>query len=94
MTKHIGRHAYRFNDNPEEERFARAWAKLNDNDDLFLSGLLRGQESRSTKEECLTAATLIQWLGSPVGQHFLDRLGYEKKPAEKHAKARLRKAAR
>ena len=73
---------HRFADNPEERRFAEAWA------DFCAAGktlayLLTVGDQRfpvaPTDREEQVAATVIQWLGSPVGQGFLRDLGYEKK---------------
>ena len=76
-----GRHTHRFEDNPEEQRFAEAWAKHN-GDGQTLAWLLDERPmqtgrpfTRDVREE-VVAATVIQWLGSPVGQSFLEGLGY------------------
>jgi hypothetical protein len=71
-----GLHAYRFKNNPLERKYALAWevqnregktlAYLLDPDPLHpLDPSNRDQE---------VAATVIQWLGSPVGQAFLGSL--------------------
>lgn len=86
-TRHVGLHGHRLADNPEEARFAEAWATENDRyrpGDSLLGWLLHtGDQSGSghaepTDRECEVAATVVQWLGSPVGQHFLEGLGYHK----------------
>lgn len=79
-----GLHTHRFADNPEERRFAEAWAKR---DRRNLAALLHDGPQPNveaevfppTEREEQVAATVIQWLGSPVGQGFLRDLGYEKK---------------
>lgn len=82
-TKHTGLSTHRFRDNPEELRFAEAWSKQNDHGGT-LAYLLdpahggRGRPPEPTDREHVVAATVVQWLGSPVGQSFLAELGYEK----------------
>lgn len=71
--KNEGLHTHRFQDNPEELSFAWAW---------------EGVHKASTPEDHVIdvtndserqlAATIIQWLGSPVGQTFLSDIGYHK----------------
>lgn len=76
-----GLHEYRFRDNPEEERFAEAWANQNRWSNLLAYLLCEGDQryvNDPTEREAQIAATVIQWLGSPVGQSFLSDLGYEK----------------
>lgn len=72
-----GLHEYRFPQNPEEERFARAWEK-----EGVLHYLLSTHGSNKPVDpndrDAVVAATVIQWLGSPVGQDFLEKLGYVK----------------
>ena len=72
---------YRFKDNPLEQRFAEAWEHNN-----FLAYTLvyllsesgRREDTTMTARDEVVAATVIQWLGSPVGQSFLrDVLGEE-----------------
>lgn len=82
---HVGLHTHRFRDNPEERRFAEAWQAMNAG--AMLDWLLTPPASQpgdglpwiagARAEE--VAATVIQWLGSPVGQGFLRDMGYEKK---------------
>lgn len=81
-----GLSTHRFRDNPEELRFAEAWSNRNDHTTSTLAYLLdpnhgtKGRPQEPTDREHVVAATVIQWLGSPVGQSFLADLGYEKKP--------------
>lgn len=70
--------------NPEEKVFAEAWDAVNRGPTEMgvrtLDALL-GDGTRDrvpTAEERELAATLIQWLGSPCGQFFLNELGYKK----------------
>ena len=77
-----GLHPYRFKDNPEERRFAEAWADRNATGKHLAYLLTVGDQrfpTAPTGREEQVAATVIQWLGSPVGQGFLRDMGYEKK---------------
>ena len=82
--KHEGLAPYRLKDNPEERRIAKAWQKHND-DGNTLAWLLdpeRGCAHRPpdpSDRDVVVAATVLQWLGSPVGQGFLCKLGYRRK---------------
>ena len=85
-TAHRGRCAYRIASNPEEGRFARAWAEANARHNGILFCLLNtpdasccGRSVQPTDEQAELAATVVQWLGSPVGESFLDGLGYSKR---------------
>lgn len=84
----VGLHPYRMKENPEEQRFADAWearnATLWDPGTVLLDALLSDGVTRvsATPREIEVAATVIQWLGSPVGQCFLRDLGYTKKPTD------------
>jgi len=84
-SSHWGNQTHRFKDNSEEERFANAWRDQNEQGHT-LAHLLDdrtfrdGHPPERSRTECAVAATVIQWLGSPVGQSFLSDLGYEKHP--------------
>lgn len=87
QKKNVGLNTYRYNDNPEELRFAQAWYEENDKLPVsFQASLLEWIVGDGTSpgevstRDTIIAATVIQWLGSPVGQCFLRDLGYEKKP--------------
>jgi hypothetical protein len=74
--KHIGKHARRLkrSHNDLEKKFAKAWQESNDRGNTLAHLMVEGNESRPpepTKEAAEVAATIIQWLGSPVGQEFL-----------------------
>ena len=86
--RHHGHWRNRFKDNPEEARFARAWNQ--ENTTLLHPPLLAqlmgdGRDSAKdiTQRDATVAATVIQWLGSPIGQCFLQDLGYERKGVQK-----------
>jgi hypothetical protein len=81
--KFQGRSTHRYKDNPMEKAFAAAWQKENDTsrpgkkyslmEYLFAEN---GEECGSpradlSKRDWEVANTVIQWLGSPVGQAFL-----------------------
>jgi len=80
---------HRFKDNPEEQRFAEAWNKENSGPFHTLASLLdpysgtKGRSPEPSPRDRLVAATVIQWLGSPVGQGYLEGLGYERKSGGK-----------
>lgn len=78
--KNRGLHQHRFKRNPEERRFAIAW-EVQSVVGRSLAHLLdeTGVSSPAdpTPRDRTVAATVIQWLGSPVGQSFLKDLGYE-----------------
>lgn len=85
MSKHQGLHTHRFHDNPEENRFAEAWEKENEQGHILAHLLDRsrgtlnaGRPAEPSDEASTIGATVIQWLGSPVGQGFLRELGYER----------------
>jgi len=76
---------HRFRSNPEERCFAEAWDKINTRPDMpgvrTLDYMLDPKHNKGvlpTDREREVAATVVQWLGSPVGQRFLEDLGYKK----------------
>ena len=76
IVKNVGLHQYRFKDNPREKAYAKAWEELNDfNEKGTLDYLLAKDCNRPagevTDRDREVAATVIQWLGSPVGQGFV-----------------------
>lgn len=88
---HHGVHRHRLKDNPEEKAFADAWQQQQQTGYL-LDHLLDCSNSSwshppsASKAAVEVAATVIQWLGSPVGQNFLRDLGYVKKGSSDVAK--------
>lgn len=72
--RYQGMNSFRYKENPLEHRFAKEWQKLEAQGRGMLAYLLddtnRGNGPVSPRDE-LVAATVIQWLGSPVGQGFL-----------------------
>lgn len=85
--RHLGRQLHRLKDNPEEKVFSKAWEQQN-KQNLTLRYLLdpengqpRVEPPPEVSQEVATAvATTIQWLGSPVGQAWLESLGYRRSP--------------
>jgi hypothetical protein len=69
--KHVGLSSHRLASNPLEAKFASAWKKMAP---TTLGYLLCGQ-NRSfhdySERDAVVAATVIQWLGSPVGESFV-----------------------
>jgi hypothetical protein len=70
---------WRIKREPEEKRFAQAWA----NQQAFhhtLAYLMGDGNAKAvvSDRDHTVAATVIQWLGSSVGQSFLHELGYSK----------------
>jgi hypothetical protein len=88
MKKIQGLHPYRFRNNPEEKRFAKKWTEHNKHGSGSVSTLAyllwEGDQitcpPEASDRDHTVAATVIQWLGSTVGQAFLRDLKYEKKP--------------
>lgn len=81
---------YRFKDNPKEKEFHDKFIKMFDSDKMAntaLSAIIFGWENDKqnypnrylTEEEENICLNLIQWLGSPVGQGFLDSCGFVQK---------------
>lgn len=77
--KNIGINTHRFKQNPKEKIFAEEWNKINTDHNLQLNGrgvleFILGDVTISEHDREL-AATVIQWLGSPVGESFLTKVG-------------------
>lgn len=87
--EHKGRSFHRTKREPIEAALAAAWERRNRADSFnnltTLDWLAHGDGSqclvRATQQEATLAATVIQWLGSPVGFSFLrealSAAGYE-----------------
>ena len=73
--KNKGLSTHRFKQNPLEMKFALEWETMNANRNGTLDYMLAGKTNRPdgevTDRDRVVAATVIQWLGSPVGQCFL-----------------------
>ena len=72
-TKNRGKNYKRIFKNPIERKFAKLWDDLNDVKDSkdIIEALLRDEV---TDRDRMVAATVFQWLGSPVGQMVLIQL--------------------
>lgn len=83
--QNMGLHADRFGREPEERRFAEAWDAINRRLGVVQVRTLEAmlgdglRPAEVTARERQVAATVIQWLGSPIGQEWLRQLGYERK---------------
>jgi len=78
---HVGRSAHRLDDNPLEKEFADEWRELNSGEGrghgVLASLMARNPnkpEGEVTQRDAMVAATIIQWLGSPVGQGFVEKV--------------------
>lgn len=71
--KHTGLAMHRWNDNPLEKRFSDSWEDMQRGNvlDYLLSPTNKLGDTTTTERDRTVAATVIQWLGSPVGQSFL-----------------------
>lgn len=81
--KNKGLHQYRFSNNPVERKYALAWERINTQDRRLngkgiLDYLLAEENNRPagevTPRDRVVASTVIQWLGSPVGQNFVKEI--------------------
>jgi hypothetical protein len=81
---------YRFKDNPTEKEFHDKFKAMFEHDNMAKNTLSAivfgwGNDSQTYPKDYLTdreeniCLNLIQWLGSPVGEGFLDSCGYSKK---------------
>jgi len=85
---------YRFKDNPKEKEFHDKFLEMFKHDRMAnstLSAIIFGwnDDRQNYPKQFLTeheeniCLNLIQWLGSPVGQGFLDNCGYTLKKETK-----------
>ncbi len=76
--KNKGKRRRRCKNNPLEKRFAEEWEQINLKDsngtlNYLLSETINYPLGRVSERDRMVAATVIQWLGSPVGQQFIAR---------------------
>jgi len=78
---HEGKSLHRLNDNPLEKAYHDAWVEENEGNLCRQIGILQwllGDDNKPshdmTQRDALVAATVIQWLGSPVGQCFVNKV--------------------
>jgi len=80
IFSHVGINTHRLSREPQEYKIALAWAAAAPE---TLGYLLCGQDPNRhdeyTQRDATVAATVMQWLGSPVGEGFLAECGYVKK---------------
>ena len=79
--KHEGRALHRLSSNPLEKAYHDAWLEANTSYGPGLVGCtleyLMGDDNQRgeiSERDALVAATVIQWLGSPVGQRFVENV--------------------
>ena len=76
LKKHQGLRPYRYKGNPLEKRFAVEWQKANGGSRTLLAWICATSENGTPyeppEEQRVVANTLIQWLGTNVGQVFLE----------------------
>lgn len=67
---HQGKSIHRLSINPREKIAAELWERDAPNTLPYLLGS-DNKRADLTDRDCLVAATVVQWLGSPVGQSFV-----------------------
>lgn len=70
--KYEGKNLHRLESNPKEAAFAKEWA--NWNSASYVLEYIMGEGNKPatlSNRDILVASSVIQWLGSPVGQSFL-----------------------
>jgi hypothetical protein len=85
--EHKGRSAHRLASSPRERVFAEEWERQQRSSHtlqwLLCASADQNQQDRElTQEEATCAATLMQWLGSPVGFAWLEDTLMKAKTAE------------
>ena len=85
MRRITGLHHYRTKNHTEEKAFADEWWKQNEQGKLLAHLLTVGDQgghpANPSERDQVVAATVMQWLGSHVGECFLRDLGYRKERA-------------
>ena len=69
---HIGKNTHRLSSNPLEKTFHDAWKEENKYGNLleYILGDNNEKAVLSNRDE-MVAASVVQWLGSPVGEDFV-----------------------
>ena len=71
--ENVGLNIHRLADNPLELAYAREWDRLNINYDILAWIIGEGNTKGNPSErDYQIAATVIQWLGSPIGRNFVE----------------------
>lgn len=88
--KHKGLATYRLATNPVERVFARRWAELHRNEGRGPLDYMLAPDNRPagevTDRDAAVAATVVQWLGSPVGLAWLRETLIAVERAERRAR--------
>ena len=80
MARNVGKHTHRFKSNPRERIAAELWQQECGNPpiggpDMLNYMLGNGKDPVEVSDrDREVAATVIQWLGSPIGNNFLREL--------------------
>jgi hypothetical protein len=93
-------HQYRFEQNPNEKSYALVWEDRNLNVvtgypdgrgtlDYLLAEDCNSPSGEVSERDREVAATVIQWLGSPVGQGFVEDV--QSKIKERNGRAKKRR---
>ena len=76
VKRHKGLHRYRLKQNPLEKKFAEEWERRNEDGRYGVLDYILAKDNNNptgvTDRDAEVAATIIQWLGSPIGRNFLD----------------------
>lgn len=86
LSQYRGYASKRYGDNPLERAIALEWEKTNEMYNTLaymLDPVHSASPNSPSHSEYLVAATVIQWLGSPVGQTFLQSVGFVRKEEPK-----------
>lgn len=79
--KNVGLHQRRFKQNPKEEKIAKLWEENNERSNilgyLLAKNINDPVDGEVSKRDRQVAATVIQWLGSTVGEAFLRKAYYD-----------------
>ena len=73
---HEGHNTHRLSQNPLEKALHDAWIEANMHGHI-LEYILGNGETRATVNDRdeMVAATIVQWIGTPVGKAFLQKVG-------------------
>lgn len=85
VRPHRGARTYRFAENPAEKVLSDEWHSENTREGVghgMLSWLMGdgNKPGATTARDEYVAATVIQWLGTPVGHSFLEKCGFVRLP--------------
>ncbi len=88
-SNYRGLHTYRLASNPTERLYAERWAEINKTGHVLEYILSIGGEKRAdpSPRDYAVAATVVQWLGTIVGQSFLEEVARRASSPERAATA-------